>query len=292
MGWAATLVGFLAPWWPAADILNHFRPLAVGGSGVLLAISFAIGSRQLAIGSAGLFATTLALLLAALLFQASTLEIGRPFLKVATLNTWTEKGQASRIVRFVEQVQADIIFLQEIGAADRTEILPQLQSAYPHIFFDERTRRSPAILSKIPWQATGIVQGGTDHPVAVWARFEQDGLAFDVASVHTANPFSPEEQAVDVDRLIAFVRSRSGPMILGGDFNLTPFSWKLTKLAWQTDLKWAQTFNASWPANRLIPFVLLDHVLMRGPFGAMKIRTAEPVGSDHLPTVAELGLRK
>ena len=33
LGSAATIVGFLAPWWPPAEILNHFRPFAVAGSG-------------------------------------------------------------------------------------------------------------------------------------------------------------------------------------------------------------------------------------------------------------------
>lgn len=292
IGWAATLAGFLAPWWPAVDILNHFRPFAVAGSGLLLVLSLASGSRRLSTGAANLFMITFALLLAALLLQAPRVMPHRSFLRVATLNTWIEKGQGNRIVHFVEQTQADIILLQEIGTADQAEVLPQLRSIYPFIFFDESKRRSPAILSKRSWLAAGIIPGATDHPVAVWARFEQDGRLFEIMSVHAANPLLPEEQADDIGRLIAAIRSRAEPMIVGGDFNLTPFSWGLTKLAQRTGLRWAQTFSASWPADRLFPFVLIDHVLVQGPLGVVKIDTAESVGSDHLPVVAELAFRE
>jgi endonuclease/exonuclease/phosphatase (EEP) superfamily protein YafD len=109
-----------------------------------------------------------------------------------------------------------------------------------------------------------------------------------VASVHTANPFEPEDQAEDVDRLIAFVRSRTAPVIMGGDFNLTPFSWKLTKLTHLTGLRRAQTFEASWPANRLTPFVLLDHILVPRDVALVDVETGPSVGSDHLPVTAGL----
>src|SRR5215203_1196320 len=292
LGFAATIVGFLAPWWPAAEILNHFRPFAVIGSGLLLALSLAFGFRSLAAWLACLFAITLALLLLSLLYMAPKDTTARASLRVVTLNTWANKAQADAIIRFLEQTQADIILLQEIDRQDRAAILARLQPIYPQMFFDQRPQRSPAILSKQPWLETGVLEPTNDRAVAVWARFEEGGQAFEVASVHTGNPFKPEQQATDIDRLIEFVRSRRGPIIMGGDFNLTPFSWKLTKLAQLTGLKWAQVFSASWPANRFVPIVLLDHILLDGPFALVKVEAGSSAGSDHLPVIADLHLQK
>jgi endonuclease/exonuclease/phosphatase (EEP) superfamily protein YafD len=292
LGSAATSVGFLAPWWPEAEILNHFRPFAVIGSGLLLALSLACGFRSLATGWACLFAITLALLLIALLCMAPKDPTARVGLRIVTLNTWANKAQVDAIVRFIEQTEADIILLQEIDRKDRAAILARLQPIYPQVFFDQRPQRSPAILSKQPWLETGVLKATNNRVVAVWARFEQGGRAFEVASVHTGNPFKPEAQATDIDRLIEFVRNRRGPVILGGDFNLTPFSWKLTKLAQLTGLKWAQVFSASWPANRFVPVVLLDHVLLKGPLALVKVETGSSVGSDHLPVIADLSPQK
>jgi endonuclease/exonuclease/phosphatase (EEP) superfamily protein YafD len=235
-----------------------------------------------------MLAVTLALMLAALLFQAPKINAAGPILRVVTINTWTDRRRADRIIHFIEQSDADIVLLQEIGETDRAETLPQLQTAYPYIFVDERARNGPAILSRRPWSVSGIVDGSTDRPVAVWARFELNGRTFTVASVHPAYPFLPDKQAEDVDRLIAFVRAQVGPIVLGGDFNLTPFSWQLAKLVRLTGLKWAQTFSVSWPANRLLPIVLLDHVLTREPLGVVQTHTAKAIGSDHLPIVTDL----
>src|SRR5215207_9784616 len=92
LGSAATSVGFLAPWWPEAEILNHFRPFAVIGSGLLLDLSLACGFRSLATGWACLFAITLALLLIALLYMAPKDPTARVGLRIVTLNTWANKA--------------------------------------------------------------------------------------------------------------------------------------------------------------------------------------------------------
>jgi endonuclease/exonuclease/phosphatase (EEP) superfamily protein YafD len=146
------------------------------------------------------------------------------------------------------------------------------------------------LLAKQPWTDSGVIATGRGRPLAVWARFERDGRSFEIASVHTANPFEWQHQPEDINRLIRFARSRQIPLILGGDFNLTPFSWKLIKLAEQADLRWGQTFSASWPAHELIPIVLLNHVLVSEGIQTARVETAPSVGSDHRPIVADVVL--
>lgn len=289
LGTAVTVAGLLAPWWPVLELINHFRPFLALGMGLLLALSIGLRPRRLAATASVLFAVNLALLIVpALYYGALKHAAAEPDLRVATLNTWVVKGQANRIIDFIKQTDADVILLQEVGQGDQAAVLNQLASAYPYVLFDEHSRSGPALLSKWRWSDSGIIPNGRGRPLAVWARFEQDGRSFEIASVHTANPFEWLHQPGDIDRLIRFARSRQAPLILGGDFNLTPFSWKLTKLAEWADLRWGQTFAASWPANRLIPIVLIDHVLVSKGVVLTAVETGPRVGSDHLPVVAEL----
>ncbi|WP_201863885.1 endonuclease/exonuclease/phosphatase family protein [Microvirga soli] len=289
LGTALTVAGLLAPLWPALELINHFRPFLALGAGLLLILLLGLRSRRLTATAVVLFAVNLALLIVpALSYGAPEDPAAEPNLRVATLNTWVMRGQANRIMDFIKQTDADVILLQEVGQGDQAAVLDQLASAYPYVLFDEHSRSGPALLSKWRWSDSGIIPSGRGRPLAVWARFEQDGRLFEIASVHTANPFEWRHQPGDIDRLIRFARSRRAPLILGGDFNLTPFSWKLIKLAEWADLRWGQTFAASWPANRLIPIVLLDHVLVPKGVVLTAVETGPSVGSDHLPVVADL----
>ncbi|MBJ6126815.1 endonuclease/exonuclease/phosphatase family protein [Microvirga splendida] len=291
LGSGATVAGLLAPWWPALELINHFRPFLILGAGLLLALALGLHAGRLAATAAALLAANLGLMIApALRYTASAHSAAAPTLKVATLNTWIAKGQASRIRQFIAQADADVLLLQEIGRGDRAAILDELASSYPHALFDRNSRSGPALLSKQPWTISGSIPTGQGRPLAVWARFERDGHTFEVASVHTANPFEWHEQAEHIDRLIAFARSRRVPLILGGDFNLTPFSWKLIKLAERADLRWGQSLSASWPGHRMIPIVLLDHILVSRGIATVRVETGPFVGSDHLPIIADLVL--
>ena len=74
---------------------------------------------------------------------------------------------------------------------------------------------------------------------------------------------------------------------MAGDFNLSPFSWKLNRLLLTGGLRRHLTWSFSWPAHRGMPFVLLDNVLSTSGFGA---RVGPGLGSDQRPVIADLAL--
>ncbi len=287
-GALVTRLGCLAPWWPQIEIINHFRPFIVVGTGALLIFYGALQSRKAAVGAGLLLTVNLVLLLAPLHYQAPQASPTDSGWRVATLNTWIREGQTDRIAEFLGETQADIVLLQEVGRTDRATLIERLRLTYPHAHFDPRSRYGPALLSKKPWVEAGVLAAGRPQPIAVWARFEDNGRLIEVASVHAANPLEAEAQARDVDDLIAFVLSRDRPVILGGDLNLTRYSWKLMKLAHQTGLRWVQTFAASWPAHWWRPFVLIDHILVPKGFAVIRADIGPNLGPDHLPAFADV----
>ncbi len=56
-------------------------------------------------------------------------------------------------------------------------------------------------------------------------------MIVEVVGVHLAHPCWPRTQARHIRWLMDYGRRRSGALIVVGDFNLTPFSAKLTKFA-------------------------------------------------------------
>src|SRR5690242_18617386 len=119
LGSAATVTGLLAPWWPALELVNHFRPFLTLGMALLLALALGLRSRRPTATAAALLAVNLALLIVpALRYAAPNEPSAGHSLRVATLNTWIAQGQANRIEEFIKQTDADVILLQEIGQGD------------------------------------------------------------------------------------------------------------------------------------------------------------------------------
>jgi endonuclease/exonuclease/phosphatase (EEP) superfamily protein YafD len=129
-----------------------------------------------------------------------------------------------------------------------------------------------------------------------------NGKAYRIAGLHLPWPFLPEQQEQAVNQLIATINGWSEPRILAGDFNLTPWSWKLNKLLWQTRLKRHGSFERSWPVLKqftsagaisqvpLPALLLIDNVLASPEITADLFETGENLGSDHLPIVVRMML--
>ena len=69
---------------------------------------------------------------------------------------------------------------------------------------------------------------------------------------------------------------------------LTPFSWKLNKLAHATGLRRHGTFLASWPSDFASPAFQIDNVMSTPDFASGNVRVGPDLGSDHRPVIADI----
>ncbi len=90
------------------------------------------------------------------------------------------------------------------------------------------------------------------------------------------------------------MRSQTTPLIVAGDFNMTPWTVKLQRITSATGLKRYNTFHPTWPLRvrgvRLLPFAATDNVLASPEFTAISVRAGPDLGSDHRPVVADIAL--
>lgn len=286
-----TLAGLLAPLFSPFDLINQLRLHVLETAAALILVFALLRARRLAIGALALALLNLALAAPAFALVARV-EDGEPALKLVALNVWGRNAEPGRIETFLRRQDADLVLLLEAGET-MAPMLERIKDLYPHRADCMQQRQCRLVLlSKRPMIEPRVMPRSQANPPAIVARFKVDGRGFTFYGVHLARPFGFDWQRRDVDALIAALGSIPGPLILAGDLNATPWSWTMMRLSLATGMARGRTFGATWPARPpLSPQFLIDHVMTRGGIGIVDARSAGPIGSDHLPTVAEISLR-
>jgi len=254
-----------------------------------------------------------ALLLAALAGVQAAAAAAAVTLRVMSYNIHHGEGldrrlDLERIAKLITDQRADIVGLQEVDrGCERTQ-----------------KRDLPAELAQLTGMAVhfekNIPYQGGEYGNAVLTRFpikharnthyqmlrpgEQRGVlqlvldvrGRDVLFLNTHIDYRPDdsERVLNVDELKAIVTAAGAmPVIMVGDFNATPESRTITKIkAFMTD-SWERvgqgdgfTIPVRKPAKRI------DYIwIAPGSIEARSIEVLFSEASDHLPVIAELGLK-
>jgi endonuclease/exonuclease/phosphatase (EEP) superfamily protein YafD len=283
----------LSQWLPALELVNELRPLALVVTGILLVGSLSTGDRTLVTLTASGFIATLLLFLSPFLWAASRGKKETRFLRVLTFNIEVENKRYADVADFIAASGADIVCIQEIDNAVAEQLFHGVGKLYPHMFQRGRNKEvGLALFSKHSCVDVGHFER-TDHaPAVIWAYIWHQEISYEFIGVYLAYPLHPRVQARHIKWLVKYVCSRSRPLIVIGDFNLTPFSAKLTKFAYATGLKRHATVLASWPAHKFWPAFLIDHVFSTRDFSSVKTTVGPYLGSDHRPIIADIGISK
>jgi endonuclease/exonuclease/phosphatase (EEP) superfamily protein YafD len=91
--------------------------------------------------------------------------------------------------------------------------------------------------------------------------------------------------------LAASLAAVEGPLILLGDFNVTPWSPDYRDLVAEAGLASASGGHiATWPVWSPLLRIPIDHVFIRGPWSLLRAARGPDLGSDHYPILADLCL--
>jgi endonuclease/exonuclease/phosphatase (EEP) superfamily protein YafD len=289
---ALSTAGFLAPLYPALEIANHFRPFALVLSLMLLPFALKMGVLpRAALLLAAMNAALMSLPVASTARAVASTDAGT--IKVVTFNVWVHNQHLDQVADFLAAEAVDVVLLQEVTAGHRAALLPRLQEAYPHVLTCDC--RNQVLLSRRPWIETGSNPASASAPGLVWARFaDPRGGTYRVVGLHAAYPLRPGDQAEHYAWLTeTFSQEQADPVILAGDFNLTPWSYKLALFAHGTGLVRHSTFLRSWPSEGRLPVPVfpIDHVFSSPGIRTIAMATGPKLGSDHLPVIATLQMR-
>jgi endonuclease/exonuclease/phosphatase (EEP) superfamily protein YafD len=306
------LFGFAVP---EFDLLNHLQVLIFIGTIaglLLLAVFFRNGPAALpmtVIAVLGVIASGVTYVPEALSAFAPRPPLptdGRPVLKAMTHNVFGLNYDMERVAANIFAEDPDIVALQEYFIQQRGPLHPLLLAHYPYFAYCTGGKRANiALYSKLPFKEDQA--GACNHKATAEVRTARligtftlgDGTSFSVMTTHLDWPYPAARQRQQMDELVAAVATVSGPLIVVGDMNSTPWSYALRELVSRTGLT-RQTRNLiTWPLAiggddglmRTIPFLPLDQVLTRG-IAVHTLRTGADDGSDHLPVVFTFSVEK
>jgi endonuclease/exonuclease/phosphatase (EEP) superfamily protein YafD len=110
-----------------------------------------------------------------------------------------------------------------------------------------------------------------------------------VVSIHLHWPF-PYRQSEQVPRLLPALAAMAGPMLVGGDFNMVPWSHTLATIARATGTERAGSILYTLPLARGWIVLPIDHVLVPRGKGMTGARRLPLLGSDHHGVLAGFAL--
>ena len=267
--------------------------------GLVLAGAALWSRRWLSVGLAVSVTVGLAISAPASLFRVwSPAANANAGVTLTTLSNRTANVDMATTALVLTTNRADLFVLQEI--ADPDALVERLNGLY------EEEKRPSAC-----WHGTYLIVSRYElTPAQRLPGNQAIRCAIDlpagpavVYSVHLPRAIrNATQQRAAIEQLLADVDRRTGPVILAGDFNATPFSQ--TMRATSADLVNAfdvvgrgPGFTFPTPARRLgtiAPFLRIDHVLVSQALAPASAKAARwyPPGADHFPVEVVLHDRR
>lgn len=279
------VLGFLGRFHWALDLFSHFRAqYAVALLGCALGF-FLLRRKKSAAASllAGL------VIIGTIGFSSRPLPPpGRPVLKLISYNVQTANTRHEEILRFLENENADVLFLMEVNE-DWVKALRPLEARYPFRIVSPREDNfGIALFSKRPFQGEVKEFGVYGIP---WADITLQDSGVRLTAIHTLPPSSEENSQLRDEQLFETASLLQGNprTILCGDFNLTPYSPGFSRLLRQSGLRsTAPPFSPTWSRHYPLFTIPIDHVLLSSDLTLSSRRIGPSLGSDHNALIVEI----
>ncbi|MGH3318114.1 MAG: endonuclease/exonuclease/phosphatase family protein [Nocardioidaceae bacterium] len=222
-------------------------------------------------------------------------------LTVMTVNLYVGRADLEAVVDEVRRQDADILVLTEVSPGSMTELVRLgIDDPLPHALPDPVTARGSTIIrSRLPLTPLPAQPAGSatlpvsESPVGVLAAANV-GKDVVVRGVHPTHPVGRRVELwhATLNDLTGAIGDTRGPMIVAGDFNASvdhPVMRQLMAPGLRDAHEVAGAGRpATWPRERgFVPFVHIDHVLVRGLDVASATEVVIP-GSDHEAVVARV----
>ncbi len=210
-------------------------------------------------------------------------------LRVASFNTWGNNKDFAAIEREVLRLDPDVMVLIEFNSTKRT-ILNSLRQKFP---YQENCWQMEycdfAIVSKVPF-SNFTMNYEWEGPAFVSAKLGPEYGNVQIYGVHTERFPHQRSQLKQIRAFIKYMEGQSGPYVLLGDFNATPFSRITQTLAEGLGLE-RFTNLPTWSATYGFPQLAIDHIFASQGIRAIdQEKIGEYAGSDHFPIAITLGV--
>ena len=216
-------------------------------------------------------------------------------LTLMSANLNAENTDYAAFMELLEEQPPDIVLLIELDAAWSEAIRP-LHAIYPYrIEIPRADRYGIGLFSKRSFADQHSLQLQTTTAIDV--QVPLSGRLVRVLGVHLRSPTSAEfsaERDRQLSQLSELARREAGPLLVLGDFNISPYSPIFATTLGASGLEDTgreRGWSFSWPTFLPILGVPIDLFLTSEHFVTLDHRRGPDFGSDHYPMTAAVALR-
>lgn len=284
-----SVAAFFGRWSWVLDVLSNFRvQYAIA---LLFMAAFLFTARWTRMGAIALLGAAIngAVILPLYLGEGRTVAPEEP-LRIMSFNLLASNAQFGEVVAYLREIRADVIFLHEASrpwemALQGTD-LPYEVTRSRSLDLDYGT----LVLSRPgdPVISYGFTLGG-----ARAVQVTHDGVA--VLGAHPLAPTSSRRSALrnaQLEFATDWAQQQTGPHVVTGDFNATPWSYAFRRMLADSDLENSQVgfgVQGTFPADRFFLIRLpIDHLLHSPELAVVDRRRGPRLGSDHFPLIVDL----
>lgn len=260
------------------DLGTHWQ-IVWGGSGLIGALGLSVKRRHLFPISACLLGLSSVWWVTpdALRFAQGPHEA----LTVITANLHFENKDLSKLHKWVDEMDPDILILQEVSPS-AAQALQSWDAFKTHSFVPSEDPFGMAALVKMPLATI-------DWHVETGVPFVQVGITFrnrkvTIFGIHPMPPLAPEYHK-DRDFLIASLvtaaQTNGKPSLMVGDFNASP---------WSSAMPQTTFYRTSAPLPTWQYLLPIDHILATKHFQVIRAGVGPDIGSDHRPAWVKLAI--
>jgi endonuclease/exonuclease/phosphatase (EEP) superfamily protein YafD len=212
--------------------------------------------------------------------------------KLLTVNVSYRPFSARKLLELVRQADPDLLIVQEL-TPHAEQVLADFDNMFPqHHKFPAAGPRGIGIWSRYELESSTTFALG--RLPAIEARVRAPHGVFTVIGAHLNSPVSPRRAAArnaELRELAVRSTAIEGPLVVAGDFNITPYSpffveWLAS--SGLTDSRRGRTLSVSWPTWLPLAGIPIDHVAVNSGFSILSHRPLENFASDHYGVLVEL----
>lgn len=290
----ALILSFCGRFHAVGDSLAVLRPvlaLIVGGLSVA-----ALLVRPRLFGTVGACLTVFAGLSLAPPAPVSQLPEGAQTYSVYQKNLLFRLPDTRPVSADILKTKADFVMLQELHLRNRA-ILDELRAEYPYQHFCSfASVGGIAALSRWP-AVKGQTKCGEGSGLAAMQIATPDGPLW-LVSLHLHWPF-PYQQSQQIKVLLPILETLNAPVLIGGDFNMVPWSHAVGKLLRATKTKLSGFAGGTFAFSYLkdgqdiagwLPLLPIDHVLVPEKGATLSLQRRDRLGSDHYGLLADFAI--
>jgi endonuclease/exonuclease/phosphatase (EEP) superfamily protein YafD len=312
---ALCIIGLLSltsyfAWFYPIELLTHFRVQYLVITIILTAILFILNQKRIIKSKAPFF-------LGLVIISLNIVEILPWYLpnsqqavnqkhqiRIESFNVNVENQEYQKSIDIVRKDNPDIALFIEIHDTWCNNLKTGFKDIFPYSF--RSSGGGLTVFSRIPLEdSDGINLDKAGHHLVT--NFKINGKTVHFIGTHPMVPVKPQtfhRRNRQLAALEKYINKQKEPVIIAGDFNLSPWSPYYRKFIKKTNLHNTRLgfgILPSWPRpathvkipSWLIPLlnIPIDHCLVSKDFGVVNTRVGQHGNSDHAAIVVDLLLR-